>query len=85
MNYVLAGRIAGTTRSYTTISATLGSSTVSGTGVSISAGSKVLYVGRSEINEVSNALIGEIVYYNRALTDAERDKVITYLRASWGI
>jgi len=85
MNYVLAGRVAGTTRTYMSVSSTLGTSSVSGTGVSISAASKVLWVGRSEINESSNAYIGEIVYYNRALSDAERDKVIAYLRLVWGI
>ena len=30
-------------------------------------------------NEASNAFIGELVYFNRALSDAERDAVIAYL------
>jgi len=84
-NYVFAGRIAGTTRYYSTTSTVGGTATVTGTGNSIAAGSKILYVGRSEINEASNAYIGEIVYYDRPLSDVERDKVIAYLRTLWGI
>ena len=43
------------------------------------------YTGVSDNNEHSNAYIGEIVYYNRSLTNAERDQVIAYLTARWGI
>jgi len=84
-NYVLAGRITGTTRYFSATSTAAGTVSTSGTGNSISVGSKPLYVGRSEINEVSNAYIGEIIYYNRPLTDAERDAVLAYLRTVWGI
>lgn len=50
---------------------------------SITVGSKVLYVGTSDNNEASNAAIGELVYFNRALTASERDAVIAHLRALW--
>ena len=46
-------------------------------------GSKQLYVGSSVNTDASNAYIGEIVYYNRALSDGERDSVIAYLRGMW--
>jgi hypothetical protein len=82
-NYVLAGRVTGSTRYY---SATTNStvSTSGGSGVSITAGSKALYVGLSDVNEPSNAYIGELVYYNRSLSDVERDQVISFLRSAWG-
>ncbi len=44
-----------------------------------------LYVGRSQNSEASNAYIGEIIYYNRPLSDTERDGVVAYLRQRWGI
>jgi hypothetical protein len=85
-SYVLAGRFAGNERyfSATTFAGT-SPSPVSITDVShsITAGSKQLFVGTSDNGEASNAFIGELVYYNRALNDAERDAVIDYLRRLW--
>jgi cysteine-rich repeat protein len=49
----------------------------------ITAGNKTLFVGSSDSNEASNAAIGELVYFNRALNSVERDAVIAYLRALW--
>ena len=49
----------------------------------ISPGSKPLHVGTSDVGEASNAFIGELVYFGRALTDPERDAVIAYLRTLW--
>ena len=84
-NYVLTGRITGQTRYFSAISTAGGIITAAGTPVSIAPGSKILYVGASDINEASNAYIGELLYYNRALSDIERDQVIAYLRTAWGI
>lgn len=85
-SYVMTGIIAGAARyfSATTFdtSAILPVSIVDAT-QSIAPGSKVMYVGTSDNNEASNATIGELVYFNRALTDGERDSVIDYLRALW--
>lgn len=82
-NYILTGRIAGTTRYYSATSSSTVSAT--GTGVSLTAGSKIMYVGKSDVNEASNAKYGELLYYSRALSDGERDQVIAYLKASWGL
>jgi hypothetical protein len=84
-NYILTGRITGATRYYSSTSTTAGTVSTSGSGNSISLGSKVLYVGKSDVNEPSNAYIGEFLYFNRSLTDPERDQVIAYLKAAWGI
>ncbi|MEQ9651742.1 MAG: fibrinogen-like YCDxxxxGGGW domain-containing protein [Sandaracinaceae bacterium] len=83
-NYVLAGRIAGTARTFSA-SDLSGTTSATGSGVSITPGSKVLYVGSSEISEDSRAYIGELVYFTRALSDAERDQVIAYLQSQWGL
>ena len=84
-NYVLTGRITGQTRYFSATSTAGGIITAAGTPVSIVPGSKILYVGSSNINEASNAYIGELLYYNRSLSDIERDQVIAYLRSAWGI
>ncbi|MSQ82710.1 MAG: hypothetical protein EXR77_07305, partial [Myxococcales bacterium] len=84
-NYILYGRIQAGERSYVSVSNGASFVSTSGTGSTISPGNKILYVGASDANENSRAYIGQILYYNKALTDAERDSVLAYLRASWGI
>jgi len=42
-----------------------------------------LYVGTSDAGDASNALIAELVYFDRALSDGERDQVIDHLRRLW--
>lgn len=46
---------------------------------------QALHIGCSDGLEHSNAYIGEVLYYDHALTDPQRDAVIAYLRAGWGI
>jgi hypothetical protein len=83
-NYVLTGRITGTTRYFS--STTLGSTaSTTCSGNSIAPANLNFYVGASDNNEHSNAYIGEIVYFNRSLSDAERDLMIGYLGTRWGI
>ena len=84
VNYILTGRIAGTTR-YFSAASNSGTVLTSGDGVSITAGSKALYVGTSDAGEGSNAYVGEIIYYNRSLDSAEQEQVMGFLRARWGI
>ena len=83
-NYIAAGRITGTLREFSSTSTVAGTVSTSVMGNSIIAGSKALYVGASDVPEFSNAYIGELIYYSRSLTDAERDKVILYLKTAWG-
>lgn len=85
-DYVMTGRL-GSNQRYFSATAFSGTSpaAVSFTDASqsITAGSKQLFVGTSDNNEASNAFIGELVYFDRALDDAERDAVIAYLRRLW--
>ncbi len=85
-SYVMAGRIDGNARYFSATTFT-GTSPAPATFVdaipSITAGSKILFVGTSDNNESSNAYIGDLVYFNRALSDVERDAVIDYLRRLW--
>ena len=84
--YVLTGRFDGNAR-YFAAAALTGTSPAPAAIVdashTIAAGTKPLYVGSSDANEASNAFIGELVYFSRALDDAERDAVIAYLHARW--
>jgi hypothetical protein len=81
--YTLPGRTRGTTRTiYRTDS--LGTTSANATGVTITTGTKSLTIGASGTN-ASNAVVGEIVYFERALTDAEVTQVIAHLGTAWGI
>jgi hypothetical protein len=86
-NWVLVGRMDPTNGRYFSATSTAAGlvSTTAAPPNSITAGSKVLYIGKSDANEASNAYIGQVVYYDRSLLDSERDQVIAYLRAGWGI
>jgi len=84
-NYILSGRVQGTTRSYIAVTSGAALAKAEGSGNSIGAGTKVLYVGSSDASEDSKAFIGQILYYNKALTDTDRDIILNWLRASWGI
>ncbi len=79
--YVLSARIAGGKRTFSATQTVTVST--SAKGASIAPGKKKLYVGRSDFGEGSNAAIGELLYYDRALSDSERAIVVTYLRAKW--
>lgn len=84
-NYITAGRITGTLREFSSTSTIAGTVSSSAVGNSIVAGSKILYVGASDVPEFSNAYIGELIYYARSLSDAERAQVILYLQTAWGL
>ena len=84
--YVLTGRFAGNDRyfSATPLDGTTPLETsITDASHTITAGSKALYVGTSDAGEASNAYIGDFVYFDRALSDTERDQVIEYLRRLW--
>ena len=83
--FLLSGRIDGTTRTYLSRTGGAGLKSVSGDGNSIELGNKPLYVGSSEAMEDSNAYIGEVLYYDHALTDAERTAVLDWLAQKWQI
>lgn len=81
---LFVGIVEGNTRTLRLVDSA-GDRQVSGAGVSIAAGNKALWVGRSDVGESANALIGEVVYFNRALTPAETNQLVSDLKATWGI
>ncbi len=85
-SYIMTGRFDGNARYFSATTFTGTSPTpvsIVDASHTITAGSKQLFVGTSDANEASNAFIAELVYYNRALSDLERDAVIDYLRRMW--
>ena len=85
-SYVLAGVFAGNQR---LLSATplvgppLTPVSIVDASHSIAAGDELLYLGSSDAGDASNAAIGEVVYFSRALDAGERAAVIANLRARW--
>jgi hypothetical protein len=46
---------------------------------------EILTIGAGGAALGPNATVGEILYYNRSLTDMERDQATAYLHARWGL
>jgi uncharacterized protein YjbI with pentapeptide repeats len=83
VNYILIGRINGSTREFWKYSDTEALGFASGSGVSIATGNKTIYVGKSDNNEGCNSTIGEILYYNSSLSDANLNTTLVYLQNKW--
>ena len=85
-NYILIGRIVGTTRQFWRYSDTQSTVFSSGTPIELTAGTKSLYVGRSDYsgaNEGCNSSIGEILYYNASISNADVSANLLYLQRKW--
>ncbi len=84
---ILFGKMTSGTSRYFSATTTSGGtvSTTCTNSSSISIGSKTVYLGKSDVSEGSNSYIGELEYYTAALSDADRDSIISYLRTKWGI
>ena len=86
-NYIFVGRIVGTgstaTRQLWAYSDTLSMQYVTGTNVTITPGNKYMFVGKSDIAEACNSTIGEILYYNASLSDADVTRNVAYLHKKW--
>lgn len=85
-SYVLTGRFAGTARYFSASTfdgAAPAEVSIVDASHSITTGSKNLYVGSDDVGSASNAYIADLVYYDRALSDGERDQVTDYLRRLW--
>jgi hypothetical protein len=87
-NYILAGRIDGDNRYFSATNYTTKYETVSATENSVenlmeNVEKRINLGYSSSDSDGSNALMGEVIYYNRALSDSERDSVISYLKDRW--
>ena len=85
-DYILMGRLSGSDRDFSaTTFDQVPPLEVTHTDASetITAGDQVFVVGTSEDGAASNAQIGDILYFSRALSDSERDQVIAYLLQLW--
>jgi hypothetical protein len=82
-NYILVGRIVGNERQFWVYSDTLPPIYIRNLIVSITAGNKTLYVGKSNIGESCNSIIGEILYYNSSLSDNDINNNVKYLQNKW--
>jgi hypothetical protein len=82
-NYIWVCRIVGNTRQLWAYSDTQSTRYISGTPVTITPGSKTLYVGKSDSNEACNSTIGEILYYNASLSDSDVTQNVAYLQKKW--
>jgi uncharacterized protein YjbI with pentapeptide repeats len=83
VNYILIGRISGSTREFWRYSDTEASGFATGSGVSIVTGNKSIYVGKSDNGESCNSIIGEILYYNTSISDANIKTNLKYLQNKW--
>lgn len=81
----LTGRITGAPRDRSSTSTSAGTVSTTGSRDSSPLGAKRLHVGKSDANEPSNAYIGECFYFNRSLTDPERDPVNAFPKTARGI
>ena len=59
-------------------------STTGSVSTSLTTGTKRMFVGKSDVDEASNAYIGQLLYYNVSLPTDQVMQVLTYLRATWG-
>lgn len=70
---------------------TIGTQVISGSGttwtvnISQTVSTAVSISGYNLVTESFTGDIGEILFYNKALSDAERNQVYTYLKSKWGI
>jgi hypothetical protein len=84
--YIFVGKYANRVRSLTVYSisgAQVAASTTTDASYSLGLGSKTIYVGTSDVGERSNAVFGEILYYQRALSDSEVASLVQQLSTKW--
>ena len=82
-NYILVGRLNGTSREFWRYSDTVAPVYITGSSSALVAGNKTLYVGKSDANEACNSSIGEILYYSASLSNADVNANISYLQNKW--
>ena len=75
----------GTSRFFQSFSGGTNTTTTGTNSSSISLGSQLARVGKSDNNEVCNSFIGEIIYYTAVLGTTQRQQVEGYLAWKWGL
>jgi len=80
--HVLSARISATARDLTRTH--ISTAAMTGKGATLSKSDQALHIGTDDTSAASGAIVAELLYFGRALTDAERDSVLTYLRTAWG-
>ena len=75
----------GTSRFFESFSGGTNTTTTGTNSSTISLGSQLARVGKSDNNEVCNSFIGEIIYYTAVLGTTQRQQVEGYLAWKWGL
>jgi hypothetical protein len=82
-NYILIGRITSSLREFWAYSDTEPPQKTSATSVTIEPGNKPIFVGKSNINEACNSVIGEILYFNQSISTEDFNTNLGYLQQKW--
>ncbi|MBI5610249.1 MAG: hypothetical protein HY902_15335, partial [Deltaproteobacteria bacterium] len=80
--YVLAGRVGSAATELMQIETVAAASSVAG--ATLATDSAALHLGTGSAGDTGGVIVGELLYFDRYVTDAERDSIATYLRLAWG-
>jgi hypothetical protein len=75
----------GTSRFFESFSGGTNTITTGTNSSTISLGSQIVRVGKSDNNEVCNSFIGEIIYYTAVVSTTQRQEIEGYLAWKWGL
>jgi len=75
----------GTSRFFESFCAGTRTTTTGTNSSSISVGSQIARIGKSDNNEVCNSYIGEIIYYTLVLNSTQQAQIEAYLTQKWGL
>ena len=84
-SYILVSRLGGNvnTREFWAYSENGTSSYATATGITISIGTKYMYIGNSSSNHSCRSYIGEIMYYDTPISNSDLSNNLSYLQAKW--
>jgi uncharacterized protein YjbI with pentapeptide repeats len=85
-SYILVSRFGGAngnSREFWAYSENGTSSYATATGITISVGTKYMYIGNSSSNHSCRSYIGEMMYYSTAISNSDISNNLSYLQAKW--
>ena len=85
-SYILVSRLGGSglsSRELWAYSENGSSSYISASGISISVGTKYMYIGNSILNNSCRSYIGEMIYYDGSISNSDLSNNLSYLQAKW--